>query len=127
MTGLFITAFLADERLKSVEEVPWVFPDLFGFHFPELFNCFPALFRGQIYVFLLKFEVFFSFVFLRTSIISRQFLLSNGFFPCHVRDIVFSFSPSWCMMINYVIHQSVLVIDSIVDFSEYITHMPGSV
>ena len=27
--------------------------------------------------------------------------------------------------INYVIHQSVLVIDSIVGFCEYLAHMPG--
>ena len=59
--GIILNSFVANEWLKIVKKslgFSFIFSD-FVFHI--MFNCFPALFRGQISVLLLKFEVFISF------------------------------------------------------------------
>ena len=48
---------------ENCEKISWVFSFIFSdFVFHIMFNCFPALFRGQIFVLILKLEVFISFV-----------------------------------------------------------------
>ena len=75
---------------ENCEKISWVFFFIFSdFVFHIMFN-FPALFRGQIFVLILKLEVFISFV---SCIYFRKlFLIFCCFFPVygHVRDIAFS-------------------------------------